>query len=319
MHFQSSLYLWGRLEQARGKFLLITMHKQDRCDNDPLLNIPWINVKTDGNNRQWTVHQEWEFFSTEDAFYLRRKRVNVSEEAKAAECESEWRIGGSGAQGRNDEGLRDERRLLRNTGMTRRSTCAWRVCMLRGSRGCPNAVAKRRWIRNEGVEGTWEVCRRNRKDSWLARKTTKSWNEWIEKTERQREDQGGLFSWKKGKEEEKKASSSCKVQILDRWAFFFSSFASLSSAGGIQGPGISGRLDKKKRKKGPGHLLEQGRANSSSGASQHSSTRQKKRGCSQQWWTLVPLPHTPFQFALYHHHTGSFPGSLTMTTGKPER
>jgi len=37
-----------------------------------------------------------------------------------------------------------------------------------------------------------------------------------------------------------------------------------------------GSTGQKKRKKDPGHLLEQGRANSSSGASQHSSTRQKK-------------------------------------------
>ena len=136
--------------------------------------------------------------------------------------------------------------------MTIRSTCAWRVCMLRGSRGCPNAVAKRRWIRNEGVEGTWEVCRRNRKDSWLARKTTKSWNEWIEKTERQREDQGGLFSWKKWKEEEKKASSSRKVQILCSVSSFFFFFLCLSpSQVQVGSRGLVFRVDwtKKKGKK----------------------------------------------------------------------
>jgi len=35
--------------------------------------------------------------------------------------------------------------------------------------------------------------------------------------------------------------------------FFFFLSLSLSSAGGIQGPGMSGRLDKKKRKKSPGY------------------------------------------------------------------
>jgi len=100
-----------------------------------------------------------------------------------------------------------------------------------------------------------------------------------------------------GKKEKRRRKSLVVAKFRHFFGGLFSFLSlSLSSAGGIQGPGISGRLDKKKKEKRPWASF--GAANSSSGASQHSSTRKREAAASNGHWYPFLTPHFNLLFII---------------------
>ena len=120
---------------------------------------------------------------------------------------------------------------------------------------------------------------------------------------------------KKEKKRRRKSLVVAKFRHFFRWAFFFPFLLSLSSAGGIQGPGISGRLDKKKRKKGPGHPLEQ-----PTRVAVHPNTAQPERERLQPAMMDIGTPSLhPISICSLSSPYWLVPWLAHMTTGKPRR
>jgi len=118
-----------------------------------------------------------------------------------------------------------------------------------------------------------------------------------------------------GKKEKRRRKSLVVAKFRHFFSGLFSFLSlSLSSAGGIQGPGISGRLDKKKRKKGPGHPLEQ-----PTRVAVHPNTAQPERERLQPAMDIGTPSLHPISICSLSSPYWLVPWLAHMTTGKPGR